>query len=92
MRSYIRLLSVRFLPSGLLTPQATRLFFDMSDSEETTARFSRNVGVLDPSAGAAIQSPASESIGSLTDNLAQFIESRLNGFAKRFSEEKQLVR
>ena len=59
----------------------------MSDSEEVGARSSRNDGVLDPSVGAAIQSAVSESMGSLTDNLTQVIESRLSDFAKRFSEE-----
>ena len=85
--SYKRLLSVSDLPSGLLTPHATRLFFNMSDSDETRARSSQNVAVLDPSVGAAIQSAVSESIGSLTDNLTRVIESRLSDFAKRFSEE-----
>ena len=59
----------------------------MSDSEETRARGGSNVGVLDPSIGAAIQSTVSESISCLTDNLTQVIESRLSDFAKRFSEE-----
>ena len=59
----------------------------MSDSEEISARSSRNDGVLDPSVGAAIQSAVSESMGSLADNLTQVIESRLSDFAKRFSEE-----
>ena len=65
------LLSVRDLPSGLLTLHATPLFFNMSDSEEARARSSRNDGVLDPSVGAAIQSAVSESMDSLTDNLTK---------------------
>ena len=56
----------------------------MSDSEETRARGGSNVGVLDTSIGAAIQSTVSESISCLTDNLTQVIESRLSDFAKRF--------
>ena len=59
----------------------------MSDSEETRASGGSNVGVLDPSIGAAIQSTVSESISCLTDNLTLVIESRLRDFAKRFSEE-----
>ena len=39
----------------------------MSDSEEISARSSRNDGVLDPSVGAAIQSAVSELMGSLAD-------------------------
>ena len=81
------MLTVRDLPSGLLTLHATPLFFSMSDSEEARARSSRNDGVLDPSVGAAIQSAVSESMDSLTDNLTKVIESRLSDFAKRFSEE-----
>ena len=73
------------LPSDLLTPHTTPLFFSMSDSARP--RSSRNDGVLDPSVGAAIQSAVSESMGSLTDNLTKVIESRLSDFAKRFSEE-----
>ena len=80
-------MSVRDLPSGLLTLHATPLFFSMSDSEEARARSSWNDGVLDPSVGAAIQSAVSESMDSLTDNLTKVIESRLSDFAKRFSEE-----
>jgi len=64
-----RLLSVCVLHSGLRTPRATPLLFSMSDSEETRARGGSNVGVLDPSTGAAIQSTVSESISCLTDNL-----------------------
>ena len=75
------------LPSGLLTPHATPLFFSMNDSDEICARSSRKDGVLDPSVGAAIQSAVSESMGSLADNLTQVIESRLSDFATRFSEE-----
>ena len=81
------LLLVCVIPSGLRTPHATPLLFNMSDSEETRARGASNVGVLDPSVGAAIQSIVSESISSLTDNLTQVIESRLSDFAKRFSEQ-----
>ena len=80
-------MSVRDLPSGLLTLHATPLFFSMSDSEEARTRSSWNDGVLDPSVGAAIQSAVSESMDSLTDNLTKVIESRLSDFAKRFSEE-----
>ena len=79
---YIELLSVRDLPSGLLTPHATPLFFNMSNSEETSERSSGNDGVLDPSVGAAIQSPVSASMGSLAGNLTQVRKS------KRFSEAK----
>ena len=46
-----------------------------------------NPEVVDPSIGAAIQAAVTRSIGSLTDNLTQVIESRLTDFAKRFSEE-----
>jgi len=42
----------------------------MSDSEEARARSSWNDEVLDPSVGAAIQCVVSESMDSLTDNLA----------------------
>ena len=70
-RIYSCMLSVRDLPSGLLTLHATPLFFSMSDSEEARARSSRNDGVLDPSVGAAIQSAVSESMDSLTDNLTK---------------------
>jgi len=59
----------------------------MSDSEETRARGGSNVGALDPSIGAAIQSTVSESISCLTDNLAPVIESRLSDLTKRFSGE-----
>ena len=59
----------------------------MSDSEETRARGGSNVGVLDPSIGAAIHSTVSELISCLTKNLTEVIESRLDDFAKRFSEE-----
>ena len=59
----------------------------MSVSEETRAHGGSNIGVLDPSIGAAIQSTVSESISCLTDNLTQVIESRLSDFAMRFSEE-----
>ena len=65
------MLSVRDLPSGLLTLHATPLFFSMKDAEEARARSSRNDGVLDPSVGAAIQSAVSESMDSLTDNLTK---------------------
>ena len=75
------------LHSGLRTPRATPLLFNMSDSEETRARGGSNVGALDPSTGAAIQSTVSESISCLTDNLAPVIESRLSDFTKRFSGE-----
>ena len=81
------LLSVSVLPSGLRTPHATPLLFNMSDSEETRACGGSNVGVLNPSVGAAIQSTVSESISSLTDNLIKVIESRLSDFTKRFSEQ-----
>ena len=81
------LLSVCVLPSGLRTPHATPLLFNTSNSEETGARGGPNVGVLDPSVGAAIQSTVSESISSLTDNLTQVIESRISDFAKQFSEQ-----
>ena len=89
MRLYISCCQLVPLPSGLLTPRATPLFFiiSMSDSEEISARSSRNDGVLDPSVGAAIQSAVSESMGSLANNLTRVIESRLSDFAKRFSEE-----
>ena len=83
MRSTRQLRVVSDLPSGLLTPHATPLFFSMSDSEEA----SRSDGVLDPSVAAAIQSAVSESMGSLADNLTKVIESKLSDFAKRFSEE-----
>ena len=86
MRSYISCCQLVALPSGLLTPHATPLFFSMSD-EEIGARSSRNDGGLDPSVGAAIQSVVSESMGSLADNLTQVIEYRLSVFAKLFSEE-----
>ena len=82
MRSTRQLRVVSDLPSGLLTPHATPLFFSMSDSEEA----SRSDGVLDPSVAAAIQSAVSESMGSLADNLTKVIESKLSDFAKRFSE------
>ena len=68
---YSCMLSVRDLPSGLLTLYATPLFFSMSDSEEARVRSSRNDGVLDPSVGAALQSAVSESMDSLTDNLTK---------------------
>ena len=87
MRLYIRSCQLVVLPSGLLTPHATPLFFSMNDSDEVCARSSRKDGVLDPSVGAAIQSAVSESMGSLADNLTQVIESRLSDFATRFSEE-----
>ena len=87
MRCIYRLLSVCVLHSGLRTPYATPLLFNMSDSEETRARGGSNVGVLDPSIGAAIQSTVSECIGCVTDNLTRVIESRLSDFANRFSEE-----
>ena len=87
MRCIYGLLLVCVLHSGLRTPHVTPLLFNMSDSEETSARGGSNVGVLDPSIGAAIQSTVSESISCLTDNLTQVIESRLSDFAKRFSEE-----
>ena len=87
MRSYISYYQLVALPSGLLTPHATPLFFSMSDSEEIGARSSRNDGGLDPSVCAAIHSAVSESMGSLADNLTQVIESRLSDFAKRFSPE-----
>ena len=60
----------------------------MSNSEETSVRSSGNDGVLDPSVGAAIQSPVSASMGSLAGNLTQVRKSRLSDFAKRFSEAK----
>ena len=87
MRCIYGLLSVCVLHSGLRTPHATPLLFNMSDSEETRASGGSNVGVLDPSIGAGIQSTVSESISCLTDNLTQVLESRLRDFAKRFSEE-----
>ena len=87
MRSTRQLRVVSDLPSGLLTPHATPLFFSMSDSEEARACSSRSDGVLDPSVAAAIQSAVSESMGSLADNLTKVIESKLSDFAKRFSEE-----
>ena len=40
-------MSVSNLPSGLLTPHATPLFFSMSDSEEARTHSRRNDGVLD---------------------------------------------
>ena len=83
MRSYISCCELLALPSGLLTPHATPLFFSMSVSEEIGARCSRNDTVLDPSVSAAV----SKSMGSLANNLTQVIESRLSDFAKRFSEE-----
>ena len=92
MRLYIRSCQLVVLPSGLLTPHATPLFFSINDSDEVCARSSRKDGVLDPSVGAAIQSAVSESMGSLADNLTQVIESRLRDFTTRFSEEKELVR
>ena len=87
MRLYISSCQLVVLPSGLLTPHATPLFFSMNDSDEICARSSRKDGVLDPSVGAAIQSAVSESMGSLADNLTHVIESRLSDFATRFSEE-----
>ena len=42
---------------------------------------------LDSATASAIKSTVADSIGSLTENLTQVIESRLNNFAKRFSEE-----
>ena len=42
---------------------------------------------LEPSVKLAIESAVSTSIGSMTDNLTQMIEFRLNGFACTFSEE-----
>ena len=75
------------LPSGLLTPHATPLFFSMNDCVEICAHSSQNDGVLDPSVSAAIQSAVCESMGSLVDNLTQVIESRPSDFAKQFSEE-----
>ena len=59
----------------------------MNDSKETRALPIRNVGVLDPSISAALQSAVSESIGSLSDNLTQDIESRLGDFANPSSKE-----
>ena len=59
----------------------------MSDAEDSNVRYRQNPEVVDPSIGAAIQAAVTRSIGSLTDNLTQVIESRLNDFAKRFSEE-----
>ena len=87
MRSYISCCELLALPSGLLTPHATPLFFSMSVSEEICARCSRNDTVLDPSVRAAILSAVSKSMGSLANNLTQVIKSRLSDFAKRFSEE-----
>ena len=87
MRSYISCCQLVALPSDLLPPHATPLFFSTSDSEEIGARSSQNDGGLDPSVSAAIQSAVSESMGSLADNLTQVIESQLSDFAKRFSEE-----
>ena len=46
-----------------------------------------NPEVVDPSIGYAIQSAVTRSIGSLTNNLTEVIESRLTDFAKRISEE-----
>ena len=40
-----------------------------------------------PAISEAIKSTVAASIGSLTDNLTEVIESRLGSFAKRFSEE-----
>ena len=77
MRSYINCCQLVALPLDLLPPHATPLFFSTSDSEEIGARSSQNDGGLDPSVSAAIQSAVSESMGSLADNLAQVIESRL---------------
>ena len=85
-----RLLSDCVLYSGLQMPHATPLLFNMSVSEETRAHGGSNIGVLDPSIGAAIQSTVSESISCLTDNLTQVIESRLSNFAKHFSKENSL--
>ena len=42
---------------------------------------------LEPSVKLAIESVVSNSIGSMTDNLTQVIEFRLNTFARTFSEE-----
>ena len=42
---------------------------------------------ISPIINRLIQSSVAESIGALTDNLAQVIEDRLGGFARRFSEE-----
>ena len=87
MHSHISCCQLVALPSGLLTPHATPLFFGTSDSKEIGAHSSLINGGLDPSVGAATQSAVSESMGSLADNLTQVIESRLSNFAKRFSEE-----
>ena len=59
----------------------------MSDAEDSNVRPRPNPEVVDPSIGAAIQAAVTRSIGSLTDNLTQVIESRLTDFAKRFSGE-----
>ena len=63
------------------------VLFNMSDAEDSNVRSRPNPEVVDPSIGAAIQAAVTRSIGSLTDNLTQVIESRLTDFAKRFSEE-----
>ena len=42
---------------------------------------------LEPSVKLAIESAVSSSIGSMTDNLTQVIEFRLNSFARTFSED-----
>ena len=63
------------------------VLFNMSDAEDSNVRSRPNPEVVDSSIGAAIQAAVTRSIGSLTDNLTQVIESRLTDFAKRFSEE-----
>ena len=63
------------------------VLFNMSDAEDSNVRSRPNPEVVDPSIGAAIQASVTRSIGSLTDNLTQVIESRLPDFAKRYSEE-----
>ena len=91
MRSYISCCQLVALPSGLLTPHATPLFFSISDSEEMGARSSRNDGGLDPSVCTAIHSAVSESMGSLVDNL-RLLNLGLAIFSVAIFRGKQLVR
>ena len=88
MRFIYKLLSVSifFLRVCNATCYNTVLF-NMSDAENSSVRSRPNPEVVDPSIGADIQAAVTRSIGSLTDNLTQVIESRLTDFAKRFSEE-----
>ena len=63
------------------------VLLNMRDAEDSSVHSPPNPEVVDPSIGAAIQAAVTRSIGSLTDNLTQVIDSRLTDFAKRFSEQ-----